>query len=85
MRDPRREKKHLSLTDIYVDGFARFLDLYLDVALELIKQLLAFVPMIVLSRVRPADDHDNEVFVVVNALIAYGRLQQMPMLLDPLP
>ncbi len=43
------------------------------VAFKLVEKLFALVPVIILSRVRPADDHYNEIVVIINALIADGR------------
>ena len=61
-----------------------FLDLDLDIAFELIEQLLALVPMIILARVGSADHHHDEIAIVIDALIANRRLQKMPVLIDPL-
>jgi hypothetical protein len=51
-------------------------------AFELVEQLGADVDVVVGARVRPADDHHDEV-VVDDALVADRRLQQVPVLVDP--
>ena len=53
--------------------------------LKLIKELLCFVVVIVLSRVRTGDDHHNVVSTFnVQVFIADRRLEQVPMVFDPL-
>ena len=68
----------------HLNRLADLLYLHLDVAFELVEKLLALVPVIILSRVRPADHHHDEIVVIVNALISDRRLQQVPVLIDPL-
>src|ERR1700682_3133080 len=40
--------------------------------------------MVVLTVVRPADDHDDEVVFLEDLLVAHRRLQEAPVLVDPL-
>ena len=78
------KQEHLALADRDLDRFAVFLDLDLDIALELVKKLFALVPVIILTRIRPADDHHDKILVVINTLIPNRRLEQVAMLVDPL-
>jgi len=71
------------VADRDIDRFAVFLDLDGNVAFELVKKLFALVPVIVLARIRPADDHYDKIVVRINALVPDRRLEQMPMLVDP--
>ena len=53
----------------------RVLDRLQDhVAFELVEELVALVDVVVLAAVRPADDHDDEVVVLADHLVADGRL-----------
>lgn len=84
VRDPWREEEHFAFADRHFDRFTILLDLDLDVALELVKKLLALVPVIIFPRIWSPNDHHNEIVVVINALISYGRLKQVPMFFDPM-
>ena len=44
---------------------------------------LVFVNMVVISLVRPADDHDGEVLARVDAVVVYGRLEEMRVFGEP--
>ena len=83
VRNARRQQEHLAFADRHFDRLSVFLDLHLYIALELVKKLFALVPVIILSRIRPADDHHDKIIRVVNALVPDRRLQQMPVLIDP--
>ena len=39
--------------------------------------------MVVISLVRPADDHDGEVLARVDAVVVHGRLQEVADLVEP--
>lgn len=84
VRNARRQKEHLALADRHFDRLAVLLNLHLYIAFKLVEKLFALVPMIVLARVRAADDHDDKIIVIVNTLIADGRFQQVPVLVYPL-
>jgi hypothetical protein len=84
MGNARWQQEHLALADRDLDGFAIFLDLDLDVPLELVKKLFALIPMIVLARIRAADHHHDEIVIVKDALIPNRRPQEMPVFIDPL-
>src|SRR5439155_4557606 len=58
-------------------------DLERHVTLDLIEEFLALVDVIVLSRIRPADDHHDEVTIFPNHLISDRWLEQMPVFVDP--
>src|SRR5688572_1820699 len=79
-----RQQEHLAFADRHLDRFPILLYLYFNIALELVEKLLALVPMVILPRIRPADDHHDEVVVIVNTLIPNRRLEQMPVLVYPL-
>jgi len=83
MRHTRRQQKHLAFSNRDIDGLSVLLNFYRDIALKLIEKLLTLIPVIVFSRVRPADNHHNKIFSVVNTLIPNRRLEQMPVLIDP--
>src|SRR3954465_7212061 len=73
----RREEEDLTFADGDVVGFAVFDDSQNDVALDLEKELLALVDVIIGARVRTADHGHHEVAVAFPDLrIAYGRLEQ---------
>lgn len=54
------------------------------VAFDLIEELRRFVVVVIFAFVGPTDDHDDEVGVFPDDLIADGRLEQVSMLVDPL-
>ena len=84
MRNSRWKQEHLAFADRNFDGAAVFLNLHFYVAFELIEKFFALVPVIVLSRIRPADDHHDKIVVIENTLVSHRRLEQMPVLVDPL-
>ena len=56
-----------------------------DMTFKLVKQLFRFVVMVILAGIWPSDDHHNVVSTFnVQVFIAYGRLEQVPMVFDPL-
>ena len=54
-----------------------------DVPFDLEEQLLAVLDVVVLPRVRAADDHHLELGVLPDHLVADGRLQEVAVLVDP--
>jgi len=74
MRNSRRKKEDLALADRYLDGLTVFLDLHFDIALKLVEKLFALVPVVILTRIRPADYHHDKIVISVNALIPDRRL-----------
>src|SRR5262245_21787773 len=83
MGNARGKQKNLSRTDRNVAVFALVDDLQRHVALELVKKFFAFVDVIVLSRTRPTDDHDDEIVIFPDDLVSNRRFEQVPMLIDP--
>src|SRR5690606_16774617 len=53
------------------------------VAFDLIEELLARIIVIVAAIVRSADDHDDELRVRKDLLVAHRRFQELAMLVDP--
>ena len=84
MGHARGKQENLSRTDRDVTVFALVVDdLQGHVTFELIEKFLALVDVIVLSRVRAANDHDDEVTIFPNHLISDRRFEQMPVFIDP--
>ncbi len=84
MRNSRREQENLAFADGNVDGFAVFLDFDENIAFELVEKFLAFVVMIILARIRSADDLHDKFRVFVNEFVPDGRFQQMSVFVNPL-
>jgi len=82
--DAGREEEHFAFPDGDLDWLAVLLDLDLYVTFELIKKLFAFIPVIIFSGVRAADDHYDEIVVIVNAMVADRRFEQVTVVVDPL-
>src|SRR5581483_4539426 len=74
---------NLSLADRYLHPAAVLHGAEHDVALELIEEFLPGIDVVVLSRVGSADHHDDEVAVLEHSLVAHGRLEHLPVLIDP--
>ncbi len=85
MRDFRRQQQDFTLANRNVYALAILNRLQQHIALELIEKLRSFVVVIVLARVRPADDHDDEVVLIEYLLVAHRWLQQVTMIVNPLP
>src|SRR5947199_7944881 len=79
----RRKQENVSRADRDVPMFAVVDDLQGHVTLELVEKFLAHVDVIVLSRIRAADDHHDEVTIFPNYLISDRWLEQMPVFIDP--
>src|SRR5215831_20617239 len=83
MGDSPRQEEDLAGTnrDVHdVPTLDRFQD---HLAFELVEELGSLVDVVVLAAVRPADDHDDEIGVLEDLLVADRGLQQMPVLVDP--
>lgn len=83
MRNAGRQQEHITFADRHLDRLAVFLDKYLDITFELIEKFFAFVPMVILPRVRPAHDHYYKVVIGINTLIADRRFEKVPVFVDP--
>jgi hypothetical protein len=77
-------KQHLALADRHVDDATVLDSLQEHVPLDLVEQLLTRIPMIVGTAVRSAHDHDDELRVLEDHLVADRRSQPVSMVLDPL-
>src|SRR2546428_8836543 len=78
-----RKQEHLAFVDRDVTAPAAFDDAEHDVTLELVKELLTRVDVIVVPLVRAADDHDLEVRVLPDHGVADRRREEVAMLVDP--
>jgi hypothetical protein len=57
----------------------------LDGTFGLVKEFLGLVVVIILSGIRPADDHDDIILgVLVEVFVSNGGFQLIPMLFDPI-
>src|SRR3954469_2498811 len=84
VRRVRRQEEDLAFADGNVDAPALLQRPQHDVAFHLVEELLAFVDVVVGARVRAADDGHHEVAVAFPDLrVADGRLEQVPVLVDP--
>jgi hypothetical protein len=83
MRNAWRKQENVSSTDPDIAVFAVIDNFQCHVAFELVEKFLALVDVIVLSRIRSADDHDDEIGILPDYLVSNRRFQQMPMFIDP--
>ena len=84
MRHARRQKEHVAGFYFDVHGPAILDNLDSHRALDLQKQLLALVHVVVFAGVGAAHYHHDKILVVLeDLLVAYRRLQQMAVLVDP--
>ena len=79
-----RQQEHRAFTQVDTARRAVVDDLEPGVALELPKEFLVRIVVIIRAPVRPAHHRDDEVGIFPNLLVAYGRLQQMLVLGEPL-
>lgn len=85
MRDPCRKQEHFALPDVNVFRLSFPLNANSNIAFQLVEQLFAFVIMIILSGVWPANDHDNKIAgFLIEIFISYRRLQQVAVIIYPL-
>src|SRR5690348_14550521 len=82
MRRARRQVENLARANRQVAALALVLHAQDHLAFELVEEFRALVPVVIAARVRPADDHDDEV-AIHDAFVAHRRLQQMPVFGDP--
>ncbi len=78
-----RKQEDLALLDVNVTRLSVIDDLYRDIALDLVEELLTLIVMIVLAVVRSAHNHDDEFCVLVHLCIPHRWLEQVPVLVDP--
>jgi hypothetical protein len=84
MRHVRREQQDFSCTNGYIHPLSILNRAQEHVALELVEELLARVVVVVLARIGPAYDHDDELARVEDLFVADWRPQVRAMRLDPL-
>ncbi len=86
MWHPRREQKHLALTNINALGLTFLIDnIDVHIALQLVKKLFALFPVIVLAAVGATHHHNNKIIVIhVDLLVSDGRFEQVAVVFDPL-
>ena len=83
VRHVGRQQEDVALLDRDVARLAVLDDLQDDVALDLVEQFLAGVDVVIGAGVRPADDHDQELAVAPDRLVADRRLEQVAVFVDP--
>ena len=83
VRNVWRNEKRFSFADEVIDDPVAFADPYFDVAFQLIKIFFGIDEVEIVPRVRPFDDHDEEVAAVVEVTIADRRLKQIAIRFDP--
>src|SRR6185312_14954530 len=71
MRHVRGQQQDLTLADWQIHRAAVLHGLQHDVALELIEELLSRIDVVILTRVRTADHHDDEIAVLEYPLVAH--------------
>ena len=81
----RGQQEYLAFPDGNIHGLSVLLGLEEDVACELVKKFLVRVVVIIVARVGAAHHHDDEVGVPVDHGIAHRRLEQVAVLVDPVP
>jgi hypothetical protein len=79
-----RKEEDVTFPDHDVIKLAAIVNLEDHIALELVKELLDRIVVIVRTLVRSTDNEHHHVGVLPDLLIAYRRLQQMAMVIDPL-
>ena len=85
VRQVARQHPHLALADVDPAGTVVGHHVDVDVALDLVEELLVGVDVVVGALVRPADDHRDEVGAGrEQLLVADRRLEQVAVLRDPL-
>src|SRR5215471_15723810 len=85
VRQSAGAEKHLACAELHhLPALALRLERNLDVAVNLIEELLARLDVKVEAHVRPGEDHDDEILIVrEHAVGLERRLEEMPVLLDP--
>src|SRR5689334_9964599 len=81
----RRNEQHFTGADGHVDGAVLLHGPKHHVPLELVEELLAGIDMVVLTRIGPADDHDDEIAIAKDSLVPDRRHQLRAVGVDPLP
>src|SRR5918992_4425431 len=87
MRQSARANEDLPLFDLHqLAPFSFRLEMQLHIALDLVEELVAGLYVKIEARVRPAQHHDQEVFVTDNETVrSERRAEVFLVLLDPLP
>src|SRR6185437_8416318 len=84
VRHLRWQQQHLPGADRQIHGAALLPGPQHHVAFQLIEELLAGVDVVVLTRIRAADHHDDEVAVAKHTLVADRWAQLRAVRIDPL-
>src|SRR5882672_5001051 len=84
MTQVRRHKEDRTFLQFESPGPSILHDIEKGVALHLVEEFFVGIVVVVGALVRPADDGDDEIRVLPNLSVADRRLEQMPVLLDPL-
>src|SRR5207247_6725553 len=84
MRHIWRNEERLSLTHDVINNAITLADADFDVALELIEVLFRIHQMKIVPRVRPFDDHHEEIASVIKITVAHRRLELFAVLFDPI-
>jgi hypothetical protein len=80
-----RQEKHLTFADRNGYRLSVFLNADFNIALQLVKQFLCFVKMVVFSRIGASDNHHDVITgLVVQVFVSYGGFQQFAVFPDPL-
>lgn len=79
------EQQDLTGTDRDVDHPATLEGLQDHLPFKLVKKLLSGIVMVVRSRIRPANDHDDEFGLAEYLAVADGGLQFVAVAIDPFP
>jgi hypothetical protein len=80
----RWNEKGLSLPHQVIDDAIAFADAHLDVALELVKIFFRIDLVKIVPRIGAGDHHDEEIAPIVEIAVAHRRLEEMPVLFDPI-
>ncbi len=77
------KQKQFAFSNLEIAFFTILDDRERDIAFKLIKQLLAWVDVVVAATVRAADDHHDGFAVDPHAFVADGWAQEVAVLVDP--
>src|SRR5260221_6745063 len=84
MRNMWRKQKHITLFDMDINIIPALLGLQRYVSFKLVKQFFAILKVIILTRIRSANNHHDIVTItLVNLLVSNGWFQKMPVVINP--
>ena len=84
VRHIRRNEKRFALADNVINDAVAFADSHLNVAFELIEVLFRINEVKIIPRVGAFNDHHKKIAAVVKIPVAYGRLEFVSILFNPL-